>query len=110
MSGLLGGSQASRAQADRPATHAQRILNILADGRWHSSAELHRRVYCILHSRIAELRRRGFVIEHRGGGGGAENHEYKLLSAPDARQGAVGSSRSEQPVLPASGALSSEAA
>lgn len=63
---------------ERPTQRAQ-ILAILADGDWHSSRQLHREVFCVLHSRIAELRRRGYVIEHQGGGGGAENHFYRLV-------------------------------
>lgn len=61
-----------------------RLLEILEDGKWHSSRELIFRVPCVLHSRIVELRERGerlgtFRIEHRGEGGGAENHEYRYI-------------------------------
>lgn len=70
----------------KPGSQNARILEILDDGRWHTSAELHRRVMCVLHSRIAELnkhgRTEGFRVEHRGGGSGAENHEYRLVATP----------------------------
>src|SRR3954468_2983581 len=61
-------------------TQKQRILNILRDGRWHSSAELYR-TGCVLHSRISDLRNKdGFRIERRNVGGvGADAHEYRLL-------------------------------
>jgi len=62
-----------------PHSHCAQILAVLEDGQFHSSRELHRRVYCVLHSRIAELRRKGYRIEHRGGGAGAENHWYRWL-------------------------------
>lgn len=68
----------------KPPTHNDLILRALADGKWHTSAELHREVFCVLHSRIHELRTLGFPIEHRGGGGGAANHEYRLLAQPEA--------------------------
>jgi hypothetical protein len=54
------------------------------DGTVWSSHELHRRVFCVLHSRIASLRTKklrplGFDIEHTGGGAGTEEHFYRLI-------------------------------
>lgn len=62
------------------ASHNAQLRAVLSDGLWHTSSELHRRVFCVLHSRIAEMRRQGYVIEHRGSGAGADRHEYRLVS------------------------------
>lgn len=64
------------APAPKRKSHGDRILDVLADGEFHTSAELYRRVPSIVHSRIAALRRQGYVILHQGGGSGAENHSY----------------------------------
>lgn len=49
-----------------PNSQCARILRVLADGRWHSMSEIHRRAgNCVLHSRISDLRlRHGYMIEH----------------------------------------------
>lgn len=57
-----------------------RLRAILSDGQWHCSSALHAQVFCVLHSRISELRRQGYVIEHRGGGAGADKHFYRLVT------------------------------
>lgn len=63
-------------------THCDQILSLLVDGTTWSSHELHRRVFCILHSRIADLRKKlrplGFDIEHTGHGAGTEENFYRL--------------------------------
>lgn len=59
------------------ASQNARLRAILADGEWHRSDELHRKVFCVLHSRVSELRRQGYAIEHRGGGAGADKHYYR---------------------------------
>ncbi len=56
-----------------------RLRAVLADGEWHRSDELHRKVFCLVHSRIAEMRRQGYRIEHKGGGAGAANHYYRWI-------------------------------
>lgn len=61
------------------ASQNAQLRAILLDGKWHSSAELHSRVYCLVHVRIAEMRRQGYRIEHKGGGAGAANHYYRLV-------------------------------
>jgi hypothetical protein len=69
------------------ASHCQLVLEALADGEWHSTADLYRRCGgMILHSRISDLRKRGkrdgFTIEHRHvGGQGASAHEYRYVLA-----------------------------
>lgn len=63
------------------ASQNARIRHVLADGEWHRSDEIHRKVFCILHSRVAEMRRQGYRIDHKGGGAGAANHFYRLVQA-----------------------------
>jgi len=72
-------------------SHCSEILAMLETGP-KSAAELHRGVYCIVHSRISELRARGheIVCEKVPGGRGPEAFVYTLigslteLAAPDA--------------------------
>ena len=69
----------------RPGTHNARLLAVLADGRWHSTSALHRRAgNMIVHSRISELRKRGYRIDHQHVPGkvGAVAHRYRWLDAP----------------------------
>src|SRR3990167_6883886 len=62
-------------------THCEKVLALLADKEWHLAAELYR-LGCIAHSRIAELRSRGHVIEcERCDGEGAAAYRYRLLDA-----------------------------
>jgi hypothetical protein len=73
----------------RRPTQEERIMEILADGEWHSSHELHRRVFCVLHSRVANLRRKGresgsYDLQHKGGGAGTDVHWYRLVWIPEA--------------------------
>lgn len=66
-------------------TQGAQLLDLLADGRWHTTASILRVVPCILHSRVAEIDKRGqHRIEHRGAGGGAENHSYRLVTLEEA--------------------------
>ena len=62
--------EASQAVPQRPAgvpTHKQRVYMLLSDGRPHRSGEGYR-LGVMLHSRVADLRRDGHVIEcHRDG-------------------------------------------
>ena len=66
-------------------THCQRVLAVLGDGLPHSTSELYRRAGpMILHSRVAELRKRGHTIvcEHVSGKHGAAAYRYTWLDAP----------------------------
>lgn len=71
------------------ASQCDRLLAVLADGEWHTTASLYREAggyIGALHSRIAELRdRRGLHIESESvpGRSGAEGHRYRL-DAPEA--------------------------
>lgn len=66
----------------QPGSQSAQILDVLATGQWVSTRELHTRVLCVLHSRVAALRKRGYTILHRGAGFGAEFHEYRLVGTP----------------------------
>jgi hypothetical protein len=63
-------------------SQCDRLLEALSDGGWHTTAALHRDAgFMIVHSRIAELRARGHVVEHdHTGGVGAAAHRYRLVS------------------------------
>jgi hypothetical protein len=78
-------------------SHCDRILAILADREFHEKSEFYG--FCVLHSRVAELRKRGyrFEIEKRDGG---RTVWYRLLTeAPTLRFEASGNSRA--PAVPA---------
>lgn len=57
------------------------ILNALKDGRWTSSAEIHRRAGT---RRVSDLRRYGYTIQHRTvpGDRGSLRHQYRLVNPP----------------------------
>lgn len=57
-------------------TQNARILQVLADRDWHSHHEFYG--WCVLHSRISELRRRGHRIETRRQG---DLYLYRLAPA-----------------------------
>ena len=72
-------------------THADKVLALLADGLWHD----HREGYALnvmLHSRVADLRRRGYVIECEKTG---RQYRYRLVSSPSVGE--------PQPARPAAG-------
>jgi hypothetical protein len=62
----------------------ERILQLLADGRWHSTYELQVGLGVMAHSRVSDLRKRGYLIEtRRTSGEGLHANEYRLVAAPD---------------------------
>lgn len=63
-------------------SQASRIVVLLRE-RPHTCAEILREVPCIVHSRISELRDKGYVIAHQTTGPGAGGSLYTLLSEPD---------------------------
>lgn len=75
-------------------THKQRVLELLRDGKPHGHMEGYR-LGVMLHSRVADLRRDGHVIECWSEGRG--NYFYRLLSAAESSGQTAGS--------PVSGAL-----
>jgi hypothetical protein len=86
-------------------TQNERILAILSDGDWHEKSEFYG--FCVLHSRISELRHdHGKTIEkeHRGG-----KVFYRLVAPLEEREGRLtgagadplsSSVRGVDPVLP----------
>lgn len=71
--------------APKPGTHCARLLAVLADGKPWSTSALHRRAgNMIVHSRVSELRNKGYRIEHEHVPGrvGARAHRYRWLDAP----------------------------
>lgn len=60
-------------------THCDRLLDVLSDGNEHDHLELYR-LGMIVHSRVADLRKRGYLIEHR-----REQHTsfYRLVGRLD---------------------------
>jgi len=61
-------------------TGCERILARLEQGP-ATAAELYATTYTVVHSRIADLRKRGYVIEcEHVGGEGAQAYLYRLLS------------------------------
>jgi hypothetical protein len=64
-------------------SHCDRILEALRDGQWHTSHDLYIKVgHCVLHSRISDLRKKGYTVEGRSvpGYSGALGYEYRLVS------------------------------
>lgn len=70
----------------KPGSQAARILNALRDGTWVSVSEIHRRAGSSrLNSRISDLRKQQYEIQHRevaGKGRASLRHQYRLVSAP----------------------------
>lgn len=68
-------------------SQAARILHALRTGKWVSIAEIQRHTGpSRLNSRIADLRKRGFEIEHRvvkGKSKASLRHQYRLLNPPE---------------------------
>ena len=66
-------------------THCARVLYALRDGEWHNAEELYR-IGVIAHSRISELRKRGYIIEHKtlndSTSAGVRNNFYRLTYSP----------------------------
>lgn len=76
---------------DRP--RAERLLGVLADGRWHPTRELVRRVGHTFAGAKFALVRDGYEIDRRPHGSRRRQHEYRLVRVP--RTGY--SSRNEYP-------------
>lgn len=73
----------------RPGSQNARILRVLAKGKWVTVSEIHRRAGTSrLNSRVSELRKQGYEIEHMkvAGKAGALGHRYRLLNPPSATE------------------------
>jgi len=77
-----------------PGSQCARLLALLQDGNWHTTSELLRFCPCIVHSRVAELRGRGFHIEHERTGPGAPGSRYRLSVSEQEPDGFLPSPRS----------------
>lgn len=71
----------------KPGSQNQLIVAALADGEWHTTADVHRAAgFSRLNSRVSELRtKHGYRIEQRhipGAGSGPHAHEYRLVGTP----------------------------
>ena len=69
----------------KPNSQNARILRVLSDGKWKTSAALQRKAgMSRLNSRISELRKHGYEIEHEKSSGksGPLGHRYRLLNPP----------------------------
>ena len=64
-------------------SQSYKLLRILEDGHWHTTRDLLREVPCIVHSRISELRKRGYEIEHETTGVGAAGSRYRLKDSAE---------------------------
>ena len=62
----------------RTPTHTERVLALLSDGHAHTHHELYA-LGVIAHSRVADLRRRGYTIETWRYG---SMHMYQLVAGP----------------------------
>lgn len=83
---------AGRGTRSRRRSQLDRVLEILADGKWHTTAEILRLVPCVLHSRIAEARARGLNVEcDHTAGVGAESYRYRLVAGPLTGEGVANS-------------------
>jgi hypothetical protein len=75
-------------------TQCDLIARVLADGGWHTTAEIHRRCgFSRLNSRVAELRKRGMTIECRHVDGqhtGPNAFAYRLVVTPEAADALLG--------------------
>lgn len=62
---------------------AERVLALLRDGRWHSSAEIEELCAVTCHSRLSDLRAAGFVVEKRRNPGlsGRRMFSWRLAAA-----------------------------
>jgi hypothetical protein len=59
-------------------------MRVLRDGRWHTAAEIHQLAgFSRLNSRISELRKRGYEIEHETTGVGAAGSRYRLKDSAE---------------------------
>lgn len=94
----------------------KRVADRLADGQWHSSFELASQCSVMSHSRVAELRGKGYVIGTRrvSGAEGLHAFEYQLVSTPGAeiaeQAGAANTPRVAAASLSAPGAEQATAA
>lgn len=85
-------------------TGTARVLELLRDRRWHSSAEIEQACRVTCHSRLADLRREGHVIQKRRNPGctGREMFSWRLtadaIEVADAREALVDTETGSSPL------------
>ena len=62
-------------------TDAELVLEVLRRSKGHWVPNLYLLTGVMVHSRVADLRRKGYQIEHKCFG--KRDHRYRLLSEPD---------------------------
>lgn len=67
----------------RPPTHKERILELLSDGEWHDTVELHE-ICWRYGARLWELRRAGYALEKRRTAD-PRIEEWRLAATPGGR-------------------------
>jgi hypothetical protein len=87
----------------------QRVLELLLDHRWHTSAEIEERCKVTAHSRLSDLRAGGCVIEKRSNRGatGREKFSYRLIATGEQMQDARSVSPLDEPEAGAAAASGS---
>jgi hypothetical protein len=70
-------TQLTLALTSKPLTDCERVLRALQDARGEWVSNLYRKTGCMVHSRIADLRRQGYNIEGRPDGKGP--WKYRLV-------------------------------
>lgn len=71
-------------------SHCEALLDLLAPGRWLSTYDILRVEPMMVHSRVAELRARGYEIEHKRVGVGSKGSLYRLVGALEREAGSRG--------------------
>lgn len=68
----------------KPGSGNDRVLNLLADGRWHTTYEIQVGLEVTSHSRLAELRGLGYSFAKRRvqGATGLRMFEWKMVGRP----------------------------
>ena len=68
-------------------TQTAALLGMLQRGGWVTCAEILREHPMIVHSRVADLRKKGYAVEHETTGKGAAGSRYRLVSLEASAQG-----------------------
>jgi len=63
-------------------TQKQKIIELMADQEWHSSAELHDKICWRYSARLYDLRRDGYLFEKKNDPDHQKLEFWRLVSAP----------------------------
>jgi hypothetical protein len=67
--------------APKRKSHCDVLLDLLQSGMWWTTSEILWRHPMMVHSRVADLRAKGFVVEHETTGKGAAGSRYRLVGS-----------------------------